>query len=201
MPSHPLVQEVQDWLVLLHSRKRTNVGFCWVPGHVGVMGNEAADKASKSAAAGLRQTSAVHVPHGDFKEIIHSFVQGRWQHRWANLHDNAKLKGIHPLVKYWDSSNCPTRRDSIVLTRLRIGHTYLTHSFLMASGEERQVPFCDTCQATLTARHILIECIRYDTERRAFSLSGKSMVDLLGDECDIPRLMAFLKHIRLYRLL
>ena len=141
-PTHPLVQEVQDWLVLLHSRKRAKVSFCWVPGHVGIVGNEAADKASRSAAAGLQQTSAVSIPHGDFKEIIHSHMLNSWQQRWGSLQDNIKLRGIHPHIKRWDSSNCPDRRDGVVLTRLRIGHTRLTHGFLMTSGDERQVPFC-----------------------------------------------------------
>ena len=38
MPSHHLVQEVQDWLVLLHSRMWIRVSFCWVPAHVALMG-------------------------------------------------------------------------------------------------------------------------------------------------------------------
>ncbi|XP_076066090.1 ribonuclease H-like [Oratosquilla oratoria] len=154
LPTHPLVQEVQDWLVLVHSRKRTKVNFCWVPGHTGVMGNETADKASKSAVADLQPTTAVHIPHGDLKKIIHTHIQNKWQHRWSTLTDNLKLKKIRPFIKKWESSNCPNRRNNIILTRLRIGHTHLTHNFLMTGGDERQVPFCRTCQAHITVQHI-----------------------------------------------
>ena len=200
-PPHPLVQEVQDWLVLLHSRKRAKVCFCWVPGHVGIVGNEAADKASKSAAAGLQQPSAVSIPHGDFKEIIHAHVMKNWQQRWSSLRDNTKLKGIHPQIKKWDSSNCPNRRDGVILTRLRIGHTRVTHGFLMTSGDERQVPFCHSCQTAITVQHILTDCANFTQERRHCGLTGKSMSDLLGESCTVSNLMRFLKLLNLYSLL
>jgi len=45
---------------------------------------------------------------------------------------------------------------SITLNRLRIGHTRLTHSYLL-SGED--IPECGTCQCPLTVKHILIECV------------------------------------------
>ncbi|XP_076046503.1 uncharacterized protein LOC143028389 [Oratosquilla oratoria] len=181
LPTHPLVQEVQDWLVLLHSRKRTKVNFCWVPGHTGVMGNETADKASKSAVADLQPTTAVHIPHGDLKEIIHTHIQNKWQHRWSTLTDNLKLKKIRPFIKKWESSNCPNRRNSIILTRLRIGHTHLTHSFLMTGGDERQVPFCRTCQAHITVQHFLTECICFQRERRA----NHSFPKVKGDQLKV----------------
>ncbi|GBN47403.1 hypothetical protein AVEN_191596-1 [Araneus ventricosus] len=46
---HPLVFEVLDFNYRLYSRGFT-VLFCWVPAHVGISGNEQADKAAKSAA-------------------------------------------------------------------------------------------------------------------------------------------------------
>jgi len=48
------------------------------------------------------------------------------------------------------------RRDSELLNTLRIGHTRLTHFFLL-SGDD--LPECGTCQCPLTVKHILVECV------------------------------------------
>ena len=197
MPMHPLVQEVQDWLVLLHSRKRIQVNFCWVPAHVGVAGNEKADKAAKEA-IGLLNPSILSVPYGDFKIIIKVYIRNKWQERWAGLQSNSKLKAIRPSIKKWQSSNQSNRRSSIILTRLRIGHSHATHNYLMSSGDEGQAPYCHTCQSQLTLKHILIECSDFNHERRAASLHGKTINEILDDDCDVDNLMDFLKNIDFY---
>ena len=49
-------------------------------------------------------------------------------------------------------------KDEVIINRLRIGHTRLTHSFRM---ENRPHPLlCDQCEGDheLTLKHILIEC-------------------------------------------
>ena len=48
-----------------------------------------------------------------------------------------------------------SRRDTVLLNRLRIGHTRLTHSFLL-SGDLTE---CGICQCPLTVKHILVECV------------------------------------------
>jgi len=45
---------------------------------------------------------------------------------------------------------------SVLLNRQRIGHTRLTHSFLL-SGDN--LPEFVTCQCPLTLKHILVECV------------------------------------------
>ena len=68
----------------------------------------------------------------------------RWKH------------AIRPTVGYYKQKTCLSRRDRVLQNRLRIGHTRLTHSFLL-SGDD--LPECGTCQCPLTAKHILVECV------------------------------------------
>ena len=58
--------------------------------------------------------------------------------------------------KYY--SGCTNREDKVIINRLQIAHTRLTHSFRM---ENRHHPLlCDQCEGDheLTVKHILIEC-------------------------------------------
>ena len=50
---------------------------------------------------------------------------------------------------------CNTRKENTVLNRLHIGHSYLTHSFILRTEE---APICVACNAVITVKHILIEC-------------------------------------------
>ena len=47
------------------------------------------------------------------------------------------------------------RKEEVVLARLRLGHTRVTHSYLL-QGEEQ--PQCVGCDAPFTVRHFLLEC-------------------------------------------
>jgi len=48
-----------------------------------------------------------------------------------------------------------SRYDSVLLNILRIGHSRLTHSYLL-SGDDP--PTCQSCGIPLTVKHILVEC-------------------------------------------
>ena len=52
-------------------------------------------------------------------------------------------------------SFCNTNKENTVLNRLHIGHSYLTHSFILRKEE---APVCVVCNVVLTVKHILIEC-------------------------------------------
>ena len=197
MPIHPLVREVQEWLILLHSRKRIKTCFCWVPSHVGIGGNELADEAAKEAVR-LPNFHKIEIPHCDFKEVIRSFSREKWQQQWSRLNTNTKLRAIRPSVLPWQSSSQRDRRATIVLTRLRIGHTYYTHKYLLTSGEGRQPPYCNVCNTNVTVKHILVECVQYSQHRIANTLNGMSLQQILNDDTDVHKVLKFLKDIGLF---
>ena len=87
----------------------------------------------------VRTTSrAPNIPYSQYTHLTYS---GRFTHI------------SHKLYK---QKTCLSRHDTILLNRLRIGHTRLTHSFLL-SGDD--LPECGTCQCPLTVKHILVECV------------------------------------------
>jgi len=60
-----------------------------------------------------------------------------------------------------------SRYDSVLLNRLRIGPSRLTHSHLLFGDDP---PTCQSCGIPLTVKHILVECrnlhdIRENTSR------------------------------------
>ena len=149
------------------------------------------------AASSLSHTTFVGVPYLDFKRTIRGYILEKWQQHWSNLTDNFKLKSIRPSVHPW---NCiqEDRRSSIVLTRLRIGHTYLTHRYLLTSGADRQAPTCSTCNVTLTVEHLMVDCQSYANERRIFNLEGRTLKEILNDAAPIEGVFSFLKAIGLF---
>ena len=73
---------------------------------------------------------------------------------WKSV-QNDKLRKIEGSVMQWKSSEQNNRRNEVVLCRLRLGHTKLTHGYLM---EGKDPPLCNICGVPITVHHILAEC-------------------------------------------
>ena len=136
--------------------------MCWVPSHIGVSRNERADSAAKSALD--LSPEVLSIPDTDLKPTISKFLRTKWQQRWdINIHN--KLFQIQPTLGEWRPAFRKSRREQVVISRLRIGHTRLTHSFIL---KQEIQPQCLTCQTTCMVKHILIECKTFDVIIKRF---------------------------------
>ena len=130
----------------------------WVPSHVGLAGNSAADTAAKAAV--LLPISNLTLPYSDYLPLIRTHVLNQWQSSWS-LETENKLHAIKPTVNETKSNRLP-RRDEIIIHLLRIGHTFLTHGYLLKRDSP---PQCSACQTQLTVEHVLLHCPTWNAIR------------------------------------
>ena len=81
---------------------------------------------------------------------------------WNNCTGN-KLQSINPTIGVYQHVRSLSRRNAVIIHRLRIGHTRLTHSYLLSGTDQ---PECSACHCPLTVKHILIECPALTSSRK-----------------------------------
>ena len=190
---HPGVRAIQENIHLLHEKK-IEVILCWSPGHVGIKGNESADRAAKAAALSSSRMNKCY--YKDVKNLIQNKLDEKWYQKWT-LIENNKLKSIKSIIKPWSTATQKNRSHEVALCRLRIGHTRLTHGHLMANKDP---PKCNECQTRITVRHILLNCRKYLGPRlKYFGSSPKLKIVLGDDEINTIKLFRFLEETDLFK--
>lgn len=141
----------------LHSNR--NLFIAWCPSHVGIAGNEAADKEAKLACRSPLQTFAPS-SYIDALRIVKASV------RFECLD---KLKASHSFFSTnaeeyskWSRAKIPSniggsdRRMWVQITRLQLGHFLAVKQYLFTGHPQ---PCCRRCAGEkLTAWHIFVEC-------------------------------------------
>ena len=190
---HPYVVIILEQLLHLY-KKGKSVIFCWLPSHIGIRGNEHADSSAKAALG--KEISFVKLPYKDVRQYIGKYVTGLWQMDWDQEVNN-KLHSIKPKLGDLASAYRSVRRDEVLLCRLRIGHTRLTHSFLF---NDEDPPECDTCQCIITVKHILLNCTKYTAFRQELFKDYTTLHDIF-DKVDHNKIILFIQRAGLYKLL
>ena len=170
---NPIIREIIHILSNL-SEVGSQIEFCWIPGHVGIKGNEKADTIAKRHI--FHNIYVVKTPYSDFKPRISRYINSLFQAKWDacvgnKLHEinetfqpSSKIYSgvgnkLHEINKTFQPSSkiySDTRKEHIILTRLRIGHSRLTHKHYLANEDP---PECIPCKTPLTIKHVLLECV------------------------------------------
>ena len=98
----------------------------------------------------------------DIKPLIVKYILKRWQDSWDQKIHN-KLHEMHSLVGKTPCSYGQNRKEQVILTRCRMGHSRLTHSYLL-NNEER--PECIPCNSYYSIKHVLIDYVDVDDVRQ-----------------------------------
>ena len=164
--------------------------MCWIPSHIGVRGNERADSAAKSA-LDLKPNN-INIPYTDLKPKINKLFSTKWQQCWNNSINN-KIFQINPTLGKWKPASIISRKEQVILSRIRTGHTTLTHSFML---KQEQQPQCMTCQTPCTVKHILAECGALAIARNQY-LKNNNMKDIF-ENIHMDGILSFLRETGLY---
>ena len=173
--------------------ERADIVFCWLPSHIGKCGNEETDKAANDAL--LLEILPFKVPFSDFKPLINSFIHDVWQRSWNDpSNQENKLFAVMPNIREWLPGFRLNRREEIILARLRIGHTHMTHSYLL---KREDLPECIPCNTTLSVKPLLVGCTDLAPYRDKYFHAH--CLKTLFDTVKLESLFDFLKEVNIFK--
>ena len=97
-------------------------------------------------------------------------------------------------MKGWSANCLLNRKDSIILTRLRIGHTRLTKSYHFNNIPP---PTC-SCGETLTVTHIFENCGNNNVNKRKYGITGLQNLTI-ETKSNLENVIKFITDIGFYQ--
>lgn len=202
-PKHKSGQFALKWILDKARQLDTSITIHWIPAHVGVPGNEAADVRAKEAARIGTTRARWNRPH--FPQLLSSLKSkarkeaiNEWTTLWRNHPHGRTLYRIHqdinpslnPLAKYQGL----TREQSTILFQLRTGKIAL-NDFLYQI-DRADSPRCQCGEPRQTASHILFVCPNFNDLRRTVLWQGeretRDTATLLGEVAFCKRAAIFM---------
>lgn len=168
-PVDQLVRQAQDrWQRLREKGWRVEVR--WVPGHLGVEGNEKVDEQAKRAAEEVAppDDGALGVSVPPLVQKVRRQAEEKWASRFVKGRGRSLITLLGPTRKIDHPKRLHrglSRAQSSLLTQLRTGHCRLNK--YLARIRVNDHPGCDCGSPVESREHLFLSCSLFSQQRRA----------------------------------
>lgn len=167
--THPYIFNIRSLLYDLKQQNKS-IHFLWVPSHMGIDGNEYADKVASSHTYNENQSDVLAE---DLRGMDRSNALSSWQRRWCDSEFGRHLYAIAPNINkmsWFKNSNFPRQKITMV-NRLKFNHTRCKDHICKIKIVNENICSCGSLQST---DHWLFHCPDGDRSSRL------SLVDYLN---------------------
>ena len=169
---HPVINDILNILYQVQKSGK-EVIIAWIPGHVGITGNEEADKlARKATTSETISIQKTFVSKTEAKTIIKRHCLSLWDDEYKSTTKGTQYKIFQPSIFQYPASCC-NRIASSIIFRLRSGHCQL-NNHLYRIGSKKS-PNCNYCLVPETVEHFLLSCPQYNTQRSHLVQSARQL--------------------------
>ena len=124
----------------IESTKNNNsITLVWIPSHTGIEMNEKADKAAREVANSTVLYHNTSQPLDSLLDHLKQKIKDHWNKQWFSI-EKPRLLTIKE--DFYKKIVPPTlnRRNQVITSRIIIGHTKITHRFLLTKEDQ---PSCE----------------------------------------------------------
>ncbi len=130
-------------MIRLYSLRQVGIIIMWVPAHVGIQGNEEADKIAKESLKMKEPNINISLSRSEGKHFILETCSNKWQTVWNSCHTGRHYYKVQKIIKKVKIIHNLSRREQVIFTHLRTGHSNLNHNLHIIG--KHNTGLCDVC--------------------------------------------------------
>jgi len=159
--TNEITKKIQNQMHNLTINTSYSTILIFIPSHSQFTGNEITDKKVRNAITSPDAEKLNCFTLQDAKSRTKLISNNLWLRAWTQ--GSSKLNEIKNTILIWPPPQDITRKIETSINRMRIGHTLLTHQYLM---KKEDPPMCASCGTQLTIKHIISDCLSFETDKR-----------------------------------
>ena len=131
-------------IIEITTKFKNHITLVWIPSHVGILGNEKADKLAKQATLNSSIDINNKISYQETLPTIKNYINSKWQDSYNSNPASKHYRTIEPNVSRSLKFSHSDRIKETSITRLRLGKCYLP--FYLHTIKKHPTGLCKTCK-------------------------------------------------------